>query len=1320
MQDRADRVTQLSTQLTAAESRNQESLADQAPSLNVAKKISRPNLWNVQDYELYLATLTDERHIDDMKKFFTVIKEGNDAIMKKESSGGENGVDTTNDRKRSRSVNNDLYRSRVAEGMRAISYKFMLAPFRAGIKLEETTGGRQFDYQKTLPGEENEEDAGDPLRWVAPKIEEMTPMEFANDLIGSGELVQISSNDAETDNSDPLSGCRFVSSIEISYEPRIRNFLRTIFREKAVITTRPTKKGNDHIDIFNEYYGLHLIKGKPVKEHFPVGQAERESRKMMMGAEEAIEYDKEMSRREKDSCLQFLRILEAEHLGYITLHIHMPYATTNDESWFKEERDVWGNRENQEIGHLMNDLEQAFLPADGDTDEWNEERKKILKFALVKVLLPEFEQETRRDMREAATKFGILDAGENLQEMAMEGPYRPAALMGENRFITPTGDLPIVGVCCPVDSKETTYLASVTERGEMNDHVAIPSGTRIDNDKMREKIVKFLMHSRPSAVLIGTSGGFSSRMMSRKLGELVTQATEKWNNRFIQGVDEEDDEFEARQEAFRKMQPAGYYDDEDDSELWKCNVELIEDTVPQLFGRSVRGKKEFPDTEVNLKCAVAIARQGKDPLAELTYAWNVASDAGIFGTEMFYLNIHPLQRFLPKTRLLRQYQRVLCEAVAEVGIDVNTACNHDHLLGGLSFVAGLGPRKAANLRQNLSRIGGSVAGRKQLLQKRLLGPVVYNNAVAFLRIREIEQLQNQFLHPLDNTRLHPDVYHRNNWAVKIAIDALERVESTGQDKESFGVESLKDVMENSEAEVERLFKGTKAEWESHYGPTFNIAAWDPKVNVPSTFWKDKVDELDLDAFANMIEQNGLGKWNSHLQMIKWEFRLPYEDPRKPMMPLSGERLFKLVTGETDASLRPGLIVTGKIIKNGDFGSRVKLEGDIPAFIPLKNLADEHVETAEDIVSVGAVITAVVTEVKKDHFTVDMSMKLEHLKQSPSTWERPESLPPVDNHFDHSAAARIEQEKQAERDARIEEQSNRAKGIEGPVKNRPGRFSRRACAHPAFRNAKHDEVDRELREAGEAMVGEALIRPSSKSSDCLAVHWVVKKDSIKMIEVQEEDKDTEASIGRKLKIKDQVYESIDELLGRHISPMNDHVERLIEHRKFVDMAEDELDEQLKEQKQANPQGVFYNICWLEMHPGYVSLRYILSSNPRHYFIGITPGGFSLGAKTYTSMDTLLNAFKKNPRAMQASARSSNSTVASGSTMTSVTNDASRQSRWGQPNRPPPPAARPPPPPLPPSVRPPPPVPYPQGMPPPVSTRFDRLLLLLPSSYAFLVL
>ena len=67
---------------------------------------------------------------------------------------------------------------------------------------------------------------------------------------------------------------------------------------------------------------------------------------------------------------------------------------------------------------------------------------------------------------------------------------------------------------------------------------------------------------------------------------------------------------------------------------------------------------------------------------------------------------------------------------------------------------------------------------------------------------------------------YPDVYHRNNWAVKIAIDALEMGdaaisnESKNQEKEDIGISALRNVIIDSQNEVSRLFAATKAEWKA--------------------------------------------------------------------------------------------------------------------------------------------------------------------------------------------------------------------------------------------------------------------------------------------------------------------------------------------------------------------------------------------------------------------------------------------------------------------------------------------------------------------------
>ena len=1257
-----------------------------------SKKMSLSMLLNHLDYKQYLTTITEYRHAMDIYGYLSLLREGNEAILKKSSvkQQQDSNILESGKSKRSKRFDRDLYRTCVSEGLRAVCYKFVLAPYRVGILLDEnTTKSNKFNWDLALPGENG---IVDPKNWIAPQVIDADPAQFASDLVGSGELILLSSSTNAMDLDledhpelkDPLRGCRYVAATELAYEPRVRRHLRSIYRSKAVLSTVPTKKGLESIDAFHEFYGLHLIRHKPIKDHFPMDPKESEERKRFMTFDERKAIDEEIRNRERDSCMQYLNILKAERDGFIQVFIHLPeddQVDSRDVYWYRKDNFSNTKKQNQDISALTETLESVYLPPNGDVEEWNHERKKVLRLALSKFLLPYFEAEVKRDLLEASVRKGVQAAGKNMLNMAMEGPYRPSHMLSENRFLVPTGDLPVVGFICSNDGKEASFLAAVSERGEVNDYLGIPGSAQIDDPGIKEKVITFLMAKRPALIAVGTSIGMFSRLARRKLSEMVTTATERWNNRGIQGQDEDDDDFQERMRLFRQTFPDS--DDNVDSQ-WICTVDLVDDNVAQLFGRSVRGSKEFPDFALNLKCAISLARYAKDPLAELTYAWTVASDAGVFGTEILYLNVHPYQQILPKPLLLREYNRALCLAVAEVGVDINVSCLYDHLHGLLSFVPGFGPRKAASLRQSFERLGGVIASRRELLSKRLVGPIVYNNAVAFFRIRPIDALSSALLHPLDDTRLHPDVYHINNWATKIAIDALELSDTAGDssaDKEDLGITALRDIMKDSRKEVARLFAAKKA----RSGADFDIISWDPRTDVPSRDWHDKVEELDLDAFAELIERNRLGKWLSHLTMIKWEFRLPFADVRKPMEPLDTEKMFRLLTGETDLSLRPGKEVTAKVLRNVDQASHVQLEGELQGYIRLRDLSDGHVDTPGDVVQPGQIITAVVTKVKKDHLSVDLSLKLEHLRKLPSSWERPDSLPPFDTCFDRLAAETLEEEISQERERRMAAINVSLKktkiggegdlGVDGAIDAlRTGRVTRRACDHPAFRNARHDEVDRELKGGG---IGDALIRPSSKQADALVLHWHIRLGVVKVMEVTEEDKDNDASIGRSLKIKNEVYGSIDELLSRYIMPMNERVQDLINHRKFLNLSEDDVDDKLKELKKATPSGIFYFFCWSEKHPDCASLRYMINST-RFHIVMIRPDGFTWCNRIYPNIDALSNEFKKNPRGSSSSvtgtsSRSLNSSLASSSAKAvaySAGATPKPASRWGAKNPPPP--------------------------------------------------
>jgi SH2 domain len=116
-----------------------------------------------------------------------------------------------------------------------------------------------------------------------------------------------------------------------------------------------------------------------------------------------------------------------------------------------------------------------------------------------------------------------------------------------------------------------------------------------------------------------------------------------------------------------------------------------------------------------------------------------------------------------------------------------------------------------------------------------------------------------------------------------------------------------------------------------------------------------------------------------------------------------------------------------------------------------------------------------------------------------------------------------------------------------------------------------------------------------------------------------------------------YGSIDELLGRHIAPMNDLVEEALNHRKFMDLSEDEVDHELVAQKKANPSSIPYAFCWLEDHAGYLSLRFAVSNKPKHFIVSITPKGYFWSGKLYETLDLLTNDFKKKSMKSRAESR-----------------------------------------------------------------------------------
>ena len=239
LQERAEAVARLGQSLQSVETK--EAAGASSASSQIGNKMCQSKLMNVADYRLYLGSITDHRHATDVKAYINLIDEGSNAIREK-LAGAE--ATTGDQKKRSRRFDRTFYRTCVSEGLRNVCYKFVLPPFRAGIKMEDNLTGSGFSYDKVLPGEGGDHD---PRKWVAPVIS-TDPSTFTSDLVGSGELVLLSAITGGEDENinehpelkDPLRGCRYVAAMELAYEPRIRRHLRDIYRKHCALSSRPT------------------------------------------------------------------------------------------------------------------------------------------------------------------------------------------------------------------------------------------------------------------------------------------------------------------------------------------------------------------------------------------------------------------------------------------------------------------------------------------------------------------------------------------------------------------------------------------------------------------------------------------------------------------------------------------------------------------------------------------------------------------------------------------------------------------------------------------------------------------------------------------------------------------------------------------------------------------------------------------------------------------------------------------------------------------------------------------------------------------------
>lgn len=320
---------------------------------------------------------------------------------------------------------------------------------------------------------------------------------------------------------------------------------------------------------------------------------------------------------------------------------------------------------------------------------------------------------------------------------------------------------------------------------------------------------------------------------------------------------------------------------------------------------------------------------------------------------------------------------------------------------------------------------------------------VWLNAAAFLRIPQdpdwklpktskqgSEQIDfSEMPDPLDGTRLHPQDYEL---ARKMAMDALDK------DEEDYADEH----------------------------PSAIITVFMKDYTKPNER-KSKLEILSLDDFAQTLLETQKEQKRMTLDLICKELETPFGENRGEFVVPDEWEILTMLTGESDKSLRLGLILSVQVLRIKSNFIIVKLASNLEGIINASYLGEEGEPIQPDrVVKIGQAIRARLISVKPEIFYIELSARPSDLQTGDETYRRVE----IDEYFNNDQAARD-------------------KDILQRKKNSQQNRTRRMVKHPNFFNMTSKQAEEHLSKLHR---GDVVIRPSSRGSEHLAVTWKVER------------------------------------------------------------------------------------------------------------------------------------------------------------------------------------------------------------------------------------
>lgn len=537
------------------------------------------------------------------------------------------------------------------------------------------------------------------------------------------------------------------------------------------------------------------------------------------------------------------------------------------------------------------------------------------------------------------------------------------------------------------------------------------------------------------------------------------------------------------------------------------------------------------------------------------------------GREILSWKISPLESFLTPDEKYGMIEQIMVDVTNQVGLDINLAASHEWLFSPLQFISGLGPRKAASLQRSLVR-AGAIFTRKDLLTAHGLGKKVFVNAVGFLRVRRsgLASSSSQFIDLLDDTRIHPESY---GLAQELAKDVYnEDVKDDAIDDEDMLEMAIEHVRDKP-----YLLKGL----------------------VVEEYAKSKKREDKTETFFD----------------IKLELIQGFQDWRRRYAEPNPEEEFYMMSGETEDTLAEGRSVQVTVRRVQPQKAFCVLESGLTGILLKDDYSDDWKDPRglDEMLHEGDILSCKIKAVHKNRYQVMLVCKDSEMRSN-----RSKNFQELDPYYHEDRSSLKSEQEKARKEKELAKKH----------------FKPRMIVHPRFQNITADEA-MEFLSAKDP--GESVFRPSSRGPSYLTLTLKVYDGVYAHKDIAESGKEMKditslLRIGKSLKIGDDVFEDLDEVMDRYVDPLVSHLKAMLAYRKFRRGTKAEVDELLRMEKLEYPMRIVYCFGISHEHPGTFILTYIRSSNPHHEYIGLYPKGFKFRKKMFEDIDRLVAYFQRH--------------------------------------------------------------------------------------------